>query len=153
MKLTLSPIGVVHSPFKHKEDVSRERHRKKEGFDDISGELEIYPEFIPGLEDIDGFSHLVVIFAFHKSQTGNLKAHPPFDHKERGVFSTRSPQRPNPIGMTVVRFHRRSGNRLKISGFDMIEGTPVLDIKPYTRRDLKPEAFFGWLESREKDET
>jgi tRNA (adenine37-N6)-methyltransferase len=144
-------IGVVHSPFRSKEDVSRERHRNKNGFSDIEGELEIYPEFSPGLEDIDGFSHLIVIFAFHESKTGHLKAHPPYDHKGRGVFATRSPRRPNPIGMTVVRFTGRSGNRLHISGFDMIEGTPVLDIKPYTRRDLKPDARFGWLDDNRKD--
>ncbi len=153
MDIQFKPIGIVHSPFRDKEDVKRERHRDEKGFSDIKGEVEIYPEFSQGLEDIDGFSHLVVIFAFHKSPSGHLKAHPPFDRKERGVFATRSPHRPNPIGMTVVRFHGRSGSSLHISGFDMIEGTPVLDIKPYTRRDLKPDARFGWLEKDPEDKT
>jgi tRNA-Thr(GGU) m(6)t(6)A37 methyltransferase TsaA len=153
MDIQFKPIGIVHSPFKDKEDVKRERHRDEKGFSDIKGVVEIYPEFSQGLEDIDGFSHLVVIFAFHKSPPGHLKAHPPFDRKERGVFATRSPHRPNPIGMTVVRFHGRCGSSLHISGFDMIEGTPVLDIKPYTRRDLKPEARFGWLDENKEEKT
>lgn len=151
--MNFSPIGVIHSPFKHKNDVDRERHRSESGFAGIEGELEVYPEFSGGLEDIDGFSHLVVIFAFHDSEGGHLKARPPHDHKERGVFATRSPRRPNPVGMTVVRFRGRAGRRLKISELDMIEGTPVLDIKPYTRRDLKPEARFGWLENKQKNKT
>ncbi len=152
MDFHFKAIGIIHSPFKEKDDVDRERHRNEKGFSDVEGELEIYPEFSPGLEDIDGFSHLVVIFAFHQSKTGHLKAYPPFDRKERGVFATRSPHRPNPIGMTVVRFHGRTGSRLKISCFDIIEGTPVLDIKPYTRRDMKAGARFGWLDDNGRDE-
>jgi tRNA (adenine37-N6)-methyltransferase len=151
--LSFKAIGVVHSPFQHKDDIKRERHRQENGFSDIKGELEIYLDYIPGLDDIDGFTHLVVIFAFHEAGPGHLKAHPPFDHKERGVFATRSPRRPNPIGMTVVRFYGRRGGRLRISHFDMIEGTPILDIKPYTPNDLKKDAGFGWLDNSGKKET
>jgi tRNA-Thr(GGU) m(6)t(6)A37 methyltransferase TsaA len=146
MEINLRPIGVVHSPFKKREDISRSRCIDPQGFDDVEGELEIFKEFEKGLEDIDGFSNLILLFAFHKSEEGSLIAHPPFDGKPRGVFSTRSPHRPNPLGFTVLKLIRRDGNVLKVSGVDMIEGTPILDIKPYTRRDLKKEAQFGWLE-------
>lgn len=146
MEINLRPIGVVHSPFKKREEISRSRCIDPHGFDDVEGELEIYREFEKGLEDIDGFSHLILLFVFHKSEEGSLIAHPPFDGKPRGVFSTRSPHRPNPLGFTVLQLGRRERNVLKVSGVDMIEGTPILDIKPYTRRDLKKEARFGWLE-------
>jgi tRNA-Thr(GGU) m(6)t(6)A37 methyltransferase TsaA len=140
------PIGVVHSPFKHKSDIRQEDYWNPDGFDRMQGELEIFPEFSPGLEDTDGFSHLVVFFAFHEAGGGKLSALPPFETKPKGVFATRSPHRPNPLGMTVVRLLERRANILKISGVDMIEGTPILDIKPYTPRDLKSDARFGWLE-------
>jgi tRNA-Thr(GGU) m(6)t(6)A37 methyltransferase TsaA len=144
MKISFRPIGIVHSPFKNRQDIPRSRCI--EGFDDVEGELEIFKEYEKGLENIEGFSHLILLFAFHKSEQGSLIAHPPYDGKPRGVFSTRSPHRPNPLGFTVLRLIRREQNILKVSGVDMIEGTPILDIKPYTRRDLKKEAKFGWLE-------
>jgi len=141
----IKPIGVVHSPFKNREDIKKAREKGLNGFENSEGELEIFGEFEPGLNDIDSFSHLIIIFAFHKSRQRNLFAHPPLDGKKRGVFSTRSPDRPNPLGMTVVKLLRRDKNRVKVSGIDMIEGTPVLDIKPYTPKDLKEKASFGWL--------
>lgn len=146
MAISFRPIGIVHSPFKDRKDIPRSRCIDPHGFDDAEGELEIFKEFEKGLEDIDGFSHLILLFAFHKSEEGSLIAHPPYDGEPRGVFSTRSPYRPNPLGFTVLKLVRREGIRLKVSGVDMIEGTPILDIKPYTRRDLKKEAKFGWLE-------
>ena len=145
MKINYKSIGVIHSPFKKKEDIKRERNKKPDGFDPVQGKLEIFREFAEGLQDIDGFSHLIVIFAFHKSEEGKLYAHPPFHDKVRGVFSTRSPNRPNPVGMTVVRLLDRQENVLKVAGVDMIDETPILDIKPYTPRDLKANAKFGWL--------
>jgi tRNA-Thr(GGU) m(6)t(6)A37 methyltransferase TsaA len=144
MEISFRPIGIVHSPFKDRQDIPRSRCI--EGFDDVEGELEIFKEYEKGLENIEGFSHLILLFAFHKSEQGSLIAHPPYDGKPKGVFSTRSPHRPNPLGFTVLRLIRREQNILKVSGVDMIEGTPILDIKPYTRRDLKKEAKFGWLE-------
>jgi tRNA-Thr(GGU) m(6)t(6)A37 methyltransferase TsaA len=144
MKISFRPIGIVHSPFKNRQDIPRSRCI--EGFDDVEGGLEIFKEYEKGLENIEGFSHLILLFAFHKSEQGSLIAHPPYDGKPKGVFSTRSPHRPNPLGFTVLRLIRREQNILKVSGVDMIEGTPILDIKPYTRRDLKKEAKFGWLE-------
>ena len=146
MEIRLKPIGLVHSPFKQKADIRQEDYWTPEGFDPILGELEIYPEFAPGLDRIEGFSHLIALFAFHGSGEGKLRALPPFETEEKGVFATRSPHRPNPLGMTVLRLLKRRENILEVGGVDMIEGTPILDIKPYTPRDRKPDARFGWLE-------
>ncbi len=141
----LRPIGVVHSPFRVREDVDPRRNFRPNGFSDIRGELEVDPAYAAGLKDIGGFSHLVVIFAFHKSGSGHLLVKPPFETRRRGIFSTRSPHRPNPIGMTVVRLLGRRGNVLMVSGLDMLEGTPILDIKPYTSRDSKRGVRRGWM--------
>jgi tRNA-Thr(GGU) m(6)t(6)A37 methyltransferase TsaA len=146
MEIVFKPIGIVHSPFTEKEDIKKSRNIDPRGFETVQGELEIYAEFAEGLEDIDGFSHIILIFAFHKSPEKKLHAHPPFDDKRRGVFSTRSPNRPNPVGFSVLQLIRRKENVLQVQGVDMIEGTPILDIKPYTPRDQKSEARFGWLE-------
>jgi len=146
MDMNLKPIGSVRSPFKQKADIQQEEYWNPEGFDDVRGELEILPEFAPGLDSTEGFSHLIVLFAFHESGEGKLHARPPCETRERGVFATRSPHRPNPLGLTVLRLLQRRGNILEVAGVDMIDGTPILDIKPYTPRDLKPDARFGWLE-------
>ncbi len=139
------PIGVVHSPFRTREDIDPARNVRPDGFSDIRGSLEIDERYASGLRDISGFSHLIVIFVFHKSSGSKLRARPPFQRRTRGVFSTRSPHRPNPIGMTVVRLLGRRKNILKVSGLDMLEGTPVLDIKPYTAKECKRGARPGWM--------
>jgi tRNA-Thr(GGU) m(6)t(6)A37 methyltransferase TsaA len=146
MEIILKPIGTVHSPFQKKEDIKKSRNIDPNGFKDIKGELEIDEDFEQGLQDLDGFSHIIMVFVFHESKERKLFAHPPFDDKKRGVFATRSPSRPNPIGLTVLRLIKRDKNKLLVQGVDMLEGTPILDIKPYTPRDLKTEARFGWLE-------
>ena len=146
MKITFKPIGVIHSPFKSREDIPRKKWFDPHGFDDVHGEVEVFRNFEAGLDDIDGFSHLILIFTFHESSERKLFAHPPFNGKKRGIFATRSPHRPNPIGMTVVKLEERKKNTLKVSGLDMFEGTPVLDIKPYTPRDKKENIGLGWLE-------
>jgi len=133
-------IGVVHSPFKSPEEIPVERNASPGGFDDVRGEIEIDPDFAAGLKDIDGFSHLFVLFAFHRTTASKLQAKPPFDTEVRGIFATRSPHRPNALGLTIVKLEGRKGRILRVSGLDMIEGTPILDIKPYTERDRK-EAF------------
>jgi tRNA-Thr(GGU) m(6)t(6)A37 methyltransferase TsaA len=148
----LKPIGIVHSPFKSRDDIPVAKSRDPQGFEDVLGEVEVFKDFEPGLTDIDGFSHLLIIFIFHKSGERRLFAHPPFDGKRRGIFATRSPHRPNPIGMTVVKLEGREGNILKISGLDMLEGTPVLDIKPYTPREIKENVAYGWLDHLNEEE-
>lgn len=150
MEIVFESIGIVHSPFKKREDIARDRCLDPTGFENVLGEVEVFKEYQEGLEAIDGFSHLILIFVFHKSQDKSLFAHPPYDGKKRGVFATRSSRRPNPIGMTVVRLLGRDGNILKVSGIDMIEGTPILDIKPYTSRDRKEDIALGWLKPYRK---
>ena len=150
MEIKLKPIGIIHSPFKKKEDIEAEKYADSRGFDSIQGELEIFKEYEKGLKDVEGFSHLVVLFAFHKSKGYKLHTMPLLGGILRGVFSTRSPNRPNPIGMTVVNVIERKGNILKVSGVDMIEGTPILDIKPYTSRDQKSRIKLGWLKKKMK---
>lgn len=144
-EIRLRPIGVVHSPFRVREDIDPRRNLRPGGFSDVRGEIEVDPAYAAGLKDITGLSHLIIIFAFHKSGLGHLLVKPPFETRRRGVFSTRSPHRPNPIGMTVVRLLGRQGNILKVSGVDMLDGTPVLDIKPYTSRDSKRRVKRGWM--------
>jgi len=136
------PIGVISSPFKENVGIPRQ----SAGARDIKGTIEIFDEFLEGLKDLDGFSHIVVIFHLHRVKNPSLKAHPPWDGKEHGVFATRSPYRPNPIGVSVIRLERIERNVLQISGIDMADGTPVLDIKPYIP-DLNPteDVRIGWL--------
>ncbi len=145
MESIFKPIGVVHSPFKNKQDIPQRKFRGSDAFDKIKGELEIFSEFKAGLKDIEGFSHLILLFNFHKSEGSKLFAHPPFDNQQRGVFATRSPNRPNAIGVTIVQLLGKKDNILQVAGIDVIESTPILDIKPYTNRDQKPDATFGWL--------
>ncbi|MBN2246508.1 MAG: tRNA (N6-threonylcarbamoyladenosine(37)-N6)-methyltransferase TrmO [Candidatus Aminicenantes bacterium] len=141
------PIGFVHSQYKKREDIPSRKNTDPAGYEDIAGRVEVLEEYADGLKDLEGFSHVILIFAFHLSQqVDKLHAHPPFDGKKRGVFATRSPNRPNPIGMTVARVLDIKKNFIYVSGIDMLDGTPVLDIKPYTDSDRKENIRLGWLE-------
>ena len=146
MDYSFKPIGLVHSPFQKSEDIPREKTLDPEGFKSVRGTLEIFPEFAAGLEEIDGFTYLYVLFVFHQARERKLISHPPHDGQPRGVFATRSPRRPNPLGLTIVRLLSREGRILHVQEIDMTEGTPILDIKPYTPKDIKRDARFGWLE-------
>ena len=150
MDIAFKAIGIVHSPFKKLEDIQSKKYADVQGFDSVEGELEIFKEYEAGLKDTEGFSHLIILFAFNKSEGFKLHTKPLLDDTLRGVFSTRSPHRPNPIGLTIVRVIERKGNILKVAGMDMIEGTPILDIKPYTPRDQKSPIKYGWLEDKIK---
>jgi len=143
---SFTPIGIVHSPFRALEDIPKERNADPRGFDDVEGTIEIDPAWAPALQDIDGFSHLIVLFVFHRSAGPRLYGHPPLETEPRGIFSTRSPHRPNPLGLTIVRLLGRRDNRLSVAGLDMLDGTPVLDIKPYTERDRKDGIRAGWMQ-------
>jgi tRNA (adenine37-N6)-methyltransferase len=116
---------------------------------DAEGVIEVAPEFEPGLQDIEGFSHLYVIWKFDRVQGYDLVAHPPSDDKPHGVFATRSPRRPSPLGLTVVELVRRDGPRLWVRGVDMLDGTPVLDIKPYLSSIPVERLRRGWLAEAE----
>lgn len=153
MKIQLTPIGFVRSPFKSLENIPEKRRIVSlSDFEDVIGEIEILEEYEEGLRDIDGFSHLIIVFVFHEIKDKKLKVIPPFNGKERGVFSTRSPFRPNPIGMTIVEFLEKKGKILRVKGIDMIDGTPVIDIKPYTIRDSKINIKMGWLDEKLRPE-
>ena len=115
--------------------------------------LKVLPEFEPGLTDIEGFSHLIVLWEFDRAQGFELLGAPPSDNRPHGVFATRSPRRPNPIGLTIVELRRRQGSELHVGGVDMLDGTPILDIKPYLSSIPSEELRRGWLaeaEARQK---
>lgn len=150
VEFKFKPIGIIHSPFTGNEDIDVRKFSDPQGFDQVRGKLEIFKEYERGLKDVEGFSHVMAIYVFHESRGYQLHTKPFLDDQLRGVFSTRSPHRPNPLGLTVVRVLEREGNILKVSGIDMLEGTPLLDIKPYTPRDQKSHIKIGWLEDRIK---
>ncbi len=141
-KIEYRAIGVIHSPFKLREGIPRQAA----GAMEVRATIEIRPEYREGLVDLEGFSHVVVLFHMHLLKGYELTAHPPWDAKAHGVFSTCSPFRPNGIGLSVVKLERIVGQRLEISGVDMAHETPVLDIKPYVPA-LYPrqEVRLGWL--------
>jgi tRNA (adenine37-N6)-methyltransferase len=142
---TMRPIGFIHSPFSEAHKVPRGLGAKH----DEEGVLEILPEFEAGLSDIEGFSHLFVLWVFDRSEGFELVGRPPCDTGSHGVFATRSPRRPNPIALTVVQLLGREGNRLRVRGVDMLDGTPVLDIKPYLSSPPPSELRRGWLAEAE----
>ena len=142
---TPQAIAFVHSPYKETSAIPRglgARH-------DAEGSIEVLREFEPGLADIEGFSHLFVLWVFDRSQDFSLTAYPPADDREHGVFATRSPRRPNPIGLTVVDLLGRDGAVLHVRGVDMLDGTPVLDIKPYLSSIPTEKLRRGWLAEAE----
>jgi tRNA-Thr(GGU) m(6)t(6)A37 methyltransferase TsaA len=116
----------------------------------MEGVLEVLPEYEKGLQDIEGYSHLMILWVFHQAQGCELVGKVPTDGKVHGVFSTRSPRRPNPIGLTTVELIRREGASLYLRGIDMLDGTPVLDIKPYMSSIPMEDLRRGWLEEAEK---
>jgi len=142
---SMKPIGYVRSPYQDTEQIPKglgARH-------DAEGELDILPEFEPGLADIEGFSHLYVIWAFDRAKEPKLVVSPPSDNRPHGVFATRSPRRPNPIALTVVELIRRDGPVLRVRGVDMLDGTPILDIKPYMSSVPPEKLRRGWLAEAE----
>ncbi|HXZ41220.1 MAG TPA: tRNA (N6-threonylcarbamoyladenosine(37)-N6)-methyltransferase TrmO [Terriglobales bacterium] len=138
---TFQPIGYVRSPYKSTQEIPKGLGAKHEA----AGVLEIAPELEIGLTDIEGFSHLIVIWLFDRSQGFDLLGTPPSDDRSHGVFATRSPRRPNPIGLTVVELLRREGRMLYVRGLDMLDGTPILDIKPYLSSIPMETLRRGWL--------
>ena len=139
---TPRPIGHISSPYKTTHEIPKGPGAKHEA----EGTLNLLPEFAEGLLDIEGFSHLFVIWEFDKSDGYDLIAHPPTDERRpHGVFATRSPRRPNPIGLTVVELLGRDGSALRVRGVDMLDGTPILDIKPYMSSIPAEQLRRGWL--------
>lgn len=139
------PIGYAHTRFKFVEEIPKGIGAKHEEL----GEIEILEEYQEGLIDIEGFSHIYVLWVFHVSKGWELTVVPPNDDRPHGVFATRSPFRPNPIGLTVVRLLRRDGRMLHVKGVDMLDGSPVLDIKPYLSNVGEDELRRGWVSEAE----
>jgi tRNA (adenine37-N6)-methyltransferase len=143
--LSMQPVGYVRSSYKDTQEIPKGLGAKHEA----EGFLEILPELEPGLMDIDGFSHLLVIWAFDRSEGYDVVVTPPSDNRPHGVFATRTPRRPNPVGLTVVELLSREGAVLRVRGIDMLDGTPILDIKPYLS-NVPPERLRrGWLAEAE----
>jgi len=146
LEFVMHPIGVIHSPFTEKEQTPIQASRSQ-----AAGRVEVFPEYVGGLQDIEGLSHIFLLYAFHCSQGYNLKIKPFLDDHLRGLFSTRYPCRPNPIGLSVVRLVARHENLLDIEGVDVLDGTPLLDIKPYVPDfDERTATRTGWYETRTK---
>ena len=143
--ITIDPIGTVRSPFTETGQIPKGPGAEHSA----EGALELRPEPEPGLMDIEGFSHLYVLWVFDRADGYDLMAHPPLDDRPHGVFATRSPRRPNPLGLTVVRLLRRDGARLLVRGVDMLDGTPIVDIKPYLSSVPADEIRRGWLAEAE----
>jgi tRNA-Thr(GGU) m(6)t(6)A37 methyltransferase TsaA len=143
----MRPIGVVRSPYQDRSQIPKgpgAEHRAE-------GTLELRPELAAGLQDIEGFSHLFVLWVFDRAEGFDLVARVPLDEEvPHGVFASRSPRRPNPIGLSVVELLGRDGPRLRVRGIDMLDGTPILDIKPYLS-SVAPESLRrGWVAEAEE---
>ncbi|MCD5408740.1 tRNA (N6-threonylcarbamoyladenosine(37)-N6)-methyltransferase TrmO [Candidatus Bipolaricaulota bacterium] len=144
-KIVYEPIGVIHTPFREPKGTPIQPPAAR----GIQGRVEVFPEYAEGLSDLEGFSHVILLYHFHRAGPMRLMVRPFMDTRERGVFATRAPARPNPIGISVVRLLRIESNILQVSDVDIVDGTPLLDIKPYVPEfDAPSEVRLGWLEAR-----
>jgi tRNA-Thr(GGU) m(6)t(6)A37 methyltransferase TsaA len=145
------PIGSIHSPYTEREGMPIQPR----GSQAVAGTVELFPEFAEGLKDLDGFSHVILLYHFHRSEGYSLTVTPFMDTEKRGLFSTRAPKRPNPIGLSIVRLVAVQNTTLHILGVDVLDGTPLLDIKPYAPAFDQPsgEIRSGWLEKKEGEVT
>jgi tRNA-Thr(GGU) m(6)t(6)A37 methyltransferase TsaA len=145
--IKFKPIGIIHSPFKKPQGVPIQPGAGR----DVKGTVEVFPQYARGLSDLEGFSHIVLIYHFHLSRGFSLEVKPYLDEKLRGVFATRAPSRPNSIGISVVRLLKREKQKLFIQNLDIVDGTPLLDIKPHVPEFDKHEKIkIGWLKKRVK---
>lgn len=141
VELVLHPIGIIRTPFKNSDGVPIQSSKSNE-----LGQAEVDFEYVEGLRSLDGFSHIFLLYWFHKSKNPKMEVKPFLDTKTHGLFSTRAPTRPNPIGFSIVEIDRIVGNVIHFRGADMLDETPLLDIKPFVPEfDNRPEATSGWL--------
>jgi len=146
-EIPMHPIGVIHSPFIEKAVTPIQPTRSQ-----AVGQVEVFPEFVEGLDGLEGFSHIILLYVFHQSTGYSLRVQPFLDDRSHGLFATRHPCRPNPIGLSVVRLLDVRGHLLEIEGVDVLDGTPLLDIKPYVSDfDVRTEVKTGWYASRSKE--
>ena len=142
MTIHFEPIGTIHTPFKKGTAVPIQPRYGR----GVEGTVEVRPEFAEGLADLDGFSHLILLYHFHLAGPYQLKVRPYLDTELRGVFATRAPRRPNGVGLSVVRLLGVDGSILKVCDLDIVDGTPLLDIKPYMPSfEPSDELRIGWL--------
>ena len=139
------PIGLIRSPFTRKDQTPIQPYRSR-----AEGQVLLLPDYEAGLDGLEAFSHIILLYFFHHAEPGyDLVVTPYLDEGLHGLFATRYPRRPNPIGLSVVRLVRRKGHILHVDGIDVLDGTPLLDIKPYVPPfDAFPDATMGWLEGR-----
>jgi tRNA-Thr(GGU) m(6)t(6)A37 methyltransferase TsaA len=143
MDFQLRQIGIIRTPFTEKSETPIQASRSQ-----AKGVVEVFPEYADGLQDLEGFSHIILLYAFHESNGYSLLVKPFLDDQLRGLFATRYPARPNPIGLSVVRLVARKNILLQVEGMDMLDGTPLLDIKPYVPDfDVRTGTRTGWYES------
>ena len=148
MKFVMYPIGVIHSPFTDKGQTPIQPSRST-----AIGTVEVYSDFVEGLADLDGFSHIILLYVLHRSSGYELRVKPFLDNQIRGLFATRHPCRPNPIGLSIVRLLNCQSNILEIEGVDILDDTPLLDIKPYVLDfDVRTGVRSGWYDDRYKRE-
>ncbi|TCS43292.1 tRNA (N6-threonylcarbamoyladenosine(37)-N6)-methyltransferase TrmO [Reinekea marinisedimentorum] len=144
----IEPIGIIETPFQSIEDMPIQ----PKGAAQVTGCIVVHPQYATGLKDLEGFSHLYLIYRFHAAKRTELEVVPFMDTQTRGVFATRSPARPNHIGLSVVELARVEGNRVYLNGIDVLNGTPVLDIKPYIEKfDRVEQARSGWMTGSSED--
>lgn len=144
MNVDCRPIGIIHSPFTE----PRGMPIQPAGARGVAGTVEVFEDFRAGLADLDGFSHVILLYHFHRSEGFSLSVVPFLDAQARGVFATRAPRRPNPIGLSVVRLCGIDGGVMRIENVDVLDGTPLLDIKPYVPQfDAAEDVRIGWLEA------
>jgi tRNA-Thr(GGU) m(6)t(6)A37 methyltransferase TsaA len=142
MRIEYRSIGVIHSPFKRLEDMPIQAS----GAAGVQGRVEVFPRCAGGLKDLDGFSHIIVLYHFHRVHESALIVTPFLDDQPRGIFATRAPKRPNPIGLSVLKLNGIEKRTLNVENVDILDGTPLLDIKPYVPAfDHHPVARLGWL--------
>lgn len=145
VKINYQPIGYIQTPFNTVSDMPIQ----PSGANGAEGIIKLDPDFVPGLSDLDGFSHLILIYHFHLVKGHKLSVVPFMDDKPHGIFATRAPARPNPIGISTVKLKKMENNLIYIEGVDMVNGTPLLDIKPYfAPYDNRPDSISGWLKDK-----
>jgi tRNA-Thr(GGU) m(6)t(6)A37 methyltransferase TsaA len=145
-KIEYKPIGIIHTAHKKPSGMPIQPHGAKRA----KGTIELDKELMPGLIDIEGFSHLILVYHFHKVKGHKLYVEPFMDNKPHGIFATRAPVRPNPIGISIVKLKGISENQIYFEGADMLDETPLLDIKPFFAQfDNRPDAVSGWLDEKE----
>ena len=145
--IEFEPIGIIHSPFTKPEGMPIQ----PTGAAGVHGTVQLFEEYHAGLLDLDGFSHIILLYHFHRSQGFSLKVIPFMDNQSRGLFATRAPNRPNPIGLSIVQLDRIENGVLHIQNVDILDGTPLLDMKPYVPAfDSQAEVRSGWLEEAQR---